>query len=86
VRVDLGRLDLTDGAQVTLRGVRVRDDDIPAAAFALIDRAEIAYTTKERALHAVTTLTGPALVAALHGIDLPGNLFGALLELVSARG
>jgi hypothetical protein len=85
VRVELGRLDLTHGVAVTLRGIRVRDDDVPAAAFALVDRAEIAYTAKERALAAVTTLTGPALVAELHALDLPGNLYGALLELVSAR-
>ena len=85
VRVDLGRLDLTHGVVVTLRGIRLRDDDVPAAAFALVDRAEIAYTAKERALAAVTTLTGPALVAELHALDLPGNLYGALLELVSAR-
>ncbi|HKG50112.1 MAG TPA: TIM-barrel domain-containing protein [Actinomycetales bacterium] len=85
VRVQLGRLELAGGVEVTLRGVRLSGEDVPATAFALLDRAEIAYTTKERALDAVTTLTGPALIAALHAIDLPGNLFGALLELVSAR-
>jgi hypothetical protein len=85
VRVDLGRLDLTEGVEVRLLDVRLRDDDVPASAFALLDRAEIGYVLKERALAAVTTLTGPALLAALHALDLPGNLYGALLELVSAR-
>src|SRR4051794_20743452 len=85
VRVDLGRLDLTEGVEVRLRNVRLRDDDVPAAAFALVDRAEIDYALKEEALAAVTTLAGPALLAALHALDLPGNLYGALLEVASAR-
>ena len=85
VRVDLGRLDLTHGVEIRLLDVKLRDDDVPAAAFALLDRAEIGYVLKEQALAAVTTLTGPALIAALHALDLPGNLYGALLELVSAR-
>ena len=84
LRIDLGPLDLTGGAELVLTGVRLRHEDLAAAAFALLDRAEIAVETKERALATVTAHRGPALAAALHALDLPGNVFGALLELLTA--
>jgi hypothetical protein len=84
LRIDLGALDLTDGVELTLTGVRLRHEDVAGSAFALLDRAEIAVETKERTLATVTAHRGPALAAALHALDLPGNLYGALLELVTA--
>jgi hypothetical protein len=82
--VELGPLDLTHGVEILLTGVRRRAEDLVESAFALLDRAEISVVAKERALAAVTAHRGPALLAALHALDLPGNLYGALLELATA--
>jgi len=85
-RLELGVLDLTGGAEVTLTGVRLGARDLVGTAFSVLDRAEIAFATKEHAFDAVCSLSGTALTAALHALDLPGNLYGALLEIVSADG
>lgn len=84
LRFDLGLLDLAQGAEVAVTGVRLRPGDVVETAFALLDMAEIAFDTKEQAFRAVSTLSGTALVGALHALHLPGNLYGALVELVSA--
>ncbi|MGV8966462.1 MAG: TIM-barrel domain-containing protein [Cellulomonas sp.] len=82
--VELGTVDLSAGLELRLDGVRQRPADLAADVFALLDDAEISYDTKARALAASGSLTGSPLAAALHGLGLPGNLLGALLELLSA--
>ena len=84
--VELGTVDLSAGLEVRFDGVRVRRDDIVAEAFVLLDDAEIAYDVKTRAMELVGSMSGTALVSALHVLDLPGNLYGALLEIASAAG
>ncbi|HEY8719546.1 TIM-barrel domain-containing protein [Pengzhenrongella sp.] len=82
--VELGTLDLSAGVQVRLEGVRLVPPDVGAAAFALLDEAEIGYDLKAQVMEMVGALSGRALLSALHTLELPGNLYGALLEIVSA--
>jgi alpha-glucosidase (family GH31 glycosyl hydrolase) len=84
--IELGTVDLSAGLELRLDGVRVRRRDIAGEAFALLDEAEIAYDVKTRAMELVGSLSGTALLSALHALDLPGNLYGALMEIVSATG
>lgn len=85
VVVELGRLDLADGAEVTLDGVQLQREAIRDRIFHLLHEAEIAYELKDRALDIVEGQDGHARIASLHGLELPGNLFGALLEILTAR-
>ncbi|NTW39551.1 MAG: glycoside hydrolase [Cellulomonadaceae bacterium] len=82
--VELGSLDLSEGVEVRLVGVHLADVDVAGEVFAILDRAQIEYAAKERAFTAVTSLTGTARAAALHALDLPGNLYGAVLEVLAA--
>ena len=82
--VELGAVDLSAGLELRLEGVLVRQPDIAAQAFALLDDAEISYDVKSRVMGLVGSMSGSALLAALHVLALPGNLYGALLEIVSA--
>ena len=84
LRVRLGTLDLADGVEVHLEGLRHRGPDVHGDVFRLLDEAEIAFDTKSRVMELVERMSGPALVASLHGLDLPGNLYGAILEVVAA--
>ncbi|MFI2753711.1 TIM-barrel domain-containing protein [Cellulomonas sp. P22] len=84
LRVELGTLDLTDGVEVHLEGLRRRGPDLHGDVFALLDEAEIAYDTKSRVMALVERMSGTALVSTLHGLDLPGNLYGAIVEVVAA--
>jgi alpha-glucosidase (family GH31 glycosyl hydrolase) len=84
LRLELGHLDLTGGVELAISGVRLRGDDVVGSAFALVDRAEVAFEAKERAFAAFRQHTGTVLTAELHALDLPGNLYGALLEVISA--
>ena len=80
VRLDLGVLDLSSGVTVQLTGIRLPVLDAAASVFDVLDRAQIAFGAKESAYAVVRNLRGRARVEALHALDLPGNLFGALLE------
>ncbi|WP_066583798.1 glycoside hydrolase family 31 protein [Cellulomonas timonensis] len=84
VLVDLGTLDLSAGATLELTGVTEAGNDLEDRVFTVLDAAEIAYDLKATVLQAVRQSSGAALLAALHSLDLPGNLFGVLAELVSA--
>lgn len=84
VTVDLGAVDLSDGLTLTLDGVRQAPHDLEAAFFTVVDDALVAYDLKRAVMDAQASLDGAALIAALHRLDLPGNLFGALVELVAA--
>lgn len=84
-RVALGEVDLTDGLELRLEDVVVRRTDVLGEVFALLDEAEIDFEVKDRAWAAAQGLDGLALVAALHAMDLPGNLLGGLIELLSAQ-
>ncbi|MBE3075542.1 MAG: glycoside hydrolase [Actinobacteria bacterium] len=84
--VELGTVDLSAGLELRLSGVRMRRSDVAAQAFALLDDAEIAHDIKTQAMELVELRSGTTLVSALHVLDLPGNLYGALLEIVSAAG
>lgn len=84
LRVDLGRVDLTEGLDLTLSALTPARVDVEKEAFALLDAAEIAFLTKEAAWSAVSRLDGLALAQELTTIDLPESLRGALLERASA--
>ncbi|WP_407341626.1 TIM-barrel domain-containing protein [Pengzhenrongella phosphoraccumulans] len=83
-RVELGSVDLARGLEVRLDGVRTRAADLAAAVFALLDDAEIAYDDKERVMALTLSSGGTELLGALHPLGLAGNLYGALVELISA--
>ena len=79
-RIDLGTLDLSEGVSVELAGIRLPVLDAAEAVFDVLDRAEIAFSDKESAYAVVQRLRGRARVEALHALEMPGNLFGALME------
>lgn len=82
--VDLGVVDVTAGVTVELHGMKQRLNHTEEDVFALLDQAQISYDLKTTVLHAVQTHEPLLLVAALQTLDLPGNLFDVLLELVGA--
>ena len=84
VVIDLGTVDLSDGLTLTLHDVRQAPRDLEAAFFTIVDDALVAYDLKRAVMDAQSALDGAALIAALHRLDLPGNLFGALVEQVAA--
>lgn len=81
-RFDLGQVNLANFT-VRLTEVAWQPTDWRAAAFALLEAAEIALTSKERAWAAVQQLSGAPLVAALAALSLPPSLHGALTELIA---
>ena len=83
MRIELGAVELGEGLELRLTGVRSREMDLVASAFTLLDRAEIAYHAKESAWQAVKESGGLALVQQLNAIDLPGVLRDALVELAA---
>ncbi|PYG00255.1 protein of unknown function [Georgenia satyanarayanai] len=82
--VPLGPTDLSEGIVLHLEGVGLTTPDLARETFTLLDQAEIAYDAKSAVQELVERLEGSALLAALHSLDLPGHLYGALVELVSA--
>ncbi|WP_211244156.1 TIM-barrel domain-containing protein [Actinospica robiniae] len=88
VIVDLGCLDLSVAvAQVSrLRPLsRTTAEDV----FDILQEAAIDYEVKEHAYaaaerYAAGRLSGTALAGLWHSLALPGNLYGALLEIISA--
>lgn len=84
--VDLGSVDLAAGVTVHLWGTRMARLDLRADVFDLLDAAQIEFAVKEAAMAAARDLSGVALLAAWHRLDLPGNLYGALTELAAAGG
>jgi hypothetical protein len=85
VVVELSRLGLSGGVEVALRGVRLQPAAVRDRIFRLLHEAEITYELKDRALDVVERQDGNARIASLHGLELPGNLYGALLEILTAR-
>ncbi len=84
--LDLGRLEAGTPVEVRLTGVRLGADDVRARVFAVLDQAQIAFEVKEQVLAAVERQEGTALLASLHAMRLPGNLYGVLTELLSLTG
>ena len=85
LRIELGTVDLTGGLVLNAYGVRRREMDLAASAFALLDRAEIAYQAKESAWQAMREGSGLALVQELNAVELPGMLRDALVELAAVH-
>ena len=83
LRVELGRVS-SDGATVVLTGLHPATSDLVGDAFALLDAAEIAFTTKEAAWSAVKRLDGLPLAQELTTLDLPPVLRDALHERAAA--
>ncbi|MEZ5087923.1 MAG: glycoside hydrolase family 31 protein [Tessaracoccus sp.] len=84
LRIDLGRVDMTAGIDVTVAGLVPAPVDAVGESFALLDAAEIAFTTKEQAWSAVKRLDGLALAQELATLDLPDLLRDAILERAAA--
>lgn len=84
IRVDIGPVDLRDGLEVRLCGVRPRANSVRASIFEVLDQAEISYELKDTVMATVQRLAGVALLAALDSMELPGNLRGVLTEIVAA--
>jgi alpha-glucosidase (family GH31 glycosyl hydrolase) len=83
--VDLGTVDLTTGTELVLDGVRERPPARRQRIFELVDRAEIAFRVKDEIMTLVERHADGVLIAALHRLDLPPSLFGALLEVLAAE-
>lgn len=84
LHLDLGRVELTDGIEVTLDGIATRASAIAERTFELLDQAEVSYALKDRVMTVVETLDREARPAALHAIGAPDTLYGALLEILAS--
>lgn len=80
LRIDLGEVDMTQGAQIRVDGLVEEGVNVLGLVFELLDSAEIGYQAKELAMAAVKELSGTALAAQLLELDLPEELYGAVLE------
>jgi hypothetical protein len=83
--LDLGTVDLSTGTELVLDGVRQRRSARRERIFELVDRAQIAYELKDEIMTLVERHTDGVLLAALHRLDLPHSLYGALLEIVGGE-
>ncbi|MGB4779075.1 TIM-barrel domain-containing protein [Microbacterium sp.] len=84
LRIDLGAVDMTSGADIALTGLQPAPVNVATEAFALIDGAEIDHLPKLAAWDAVNTRDGLDFAQELALIDLPASLRDALLERVAA--
>lgn len=82
--LDLGRLEAGTPAEVRLAGVRLGVDDVRARVFDVLDHAQIEYDLKSRVMALVEKQEGATLLASLHAMRLPGNLYGVLAEILTA--
>ena len=85
LRISLGAIDPAVGRTLTVRGARAIARDVVVDAFRLLDGAELAYETKERAWSAVQQQDGLALAETLATLDLPAVLRSAIVEAASVR-
>ena len=73
---------------VTAAHAALADNDVCGRAFALLDRAEIAFDTKSAVMDRIEELNSGRSAASILGelltMDLPGNLLPALSELLTA--
>ena len=60
------------------------NDDVRDRIFTLLDDAQLEYATKD-AVWAATDGELDAVVAELTAMELPGGLYGALVELLTAN-
>ena len=82
LRIPLGAVALSAGAEIRLAGIVPATSDAAAAGFALLDRAQVDYSLKQIAYSAgISRLSGIALAQFLDTLPLPANLRGALLEV-----
>jgi alpha-glucosidase (family GH31 glycosyl hydrolase) len=84
LHLDLGRVELAAGIEVTLNGMTTGGPTIADRTFDLLDQAEISYALKDRIMSVIELLDGEARAAALHAIGAPDTLFGALLEILAS--
>lgn len=83
LRIDLGTIDMTVGAELTLT-LAPAPSNVEKETFLLLDAAEIEYMTKQIAWHTVQRRDGLALARSLASLDLPQDLRDALLERAAA--
>ena len=88
-----GSVSVPLGAVESAAGLRVRIDgdlrpggnvDVRARIFALLDAAQIEYAVKEQ-VWAATERPLETAIAELTAMNLPGNLYDALVELLTAH-
>jgi len=85
--IELGSVDLSGGLELRLIGVRLREPSVAADCFTVVDDAEMLYDLKTGVFNVIESgLVGAALLAALDVLELPGNLFAALTEIIAAGG
>ncbi len=86
VVVALGEVDRAAELRATVAGdLRLRtNDDVRARIFTLLDDAQIEYSTKTTAWSLVDNPLD-RVIAELSTLDLPGNLYRALIELLTAN-
>ncbi len=84
--VDLGRRDTAQSIVATVSGDRRLDaGDTRRRLFGLLDQGQIPYELKSATWVAATRGTPSAAALAVTRLDLPGNLTGAVLEIMLAR-
>jgi len=84
ISIPLGPVDLSQEATVEILGGGRQLNPVSEEVFGLLDRAQIPFGIKEQVMAAVANTPGPTVVPALEAMDLPGNLRGALTELIAA--
>jgi hypothetical protein len=81
LRIPVGRHRLEEGLTVHLTGVTAQPTKSAERAFELLDRAQMEYQLKHRALDGVTRTQGIELAQFLDTVPLPESLRGALVEV-----
>ncbi len=86
VVIALGEVDPAVELRATVGGdLRLRtNDDVRTRIFALLDDAQIEYSTKTTVWSLIDNSL-ERVVAELTALELPGNLYGALIELLTAN-
>ena len=84
--LELGEVPTAAGATARFSGAREFDNQVEQRLFALLDRAEIGFTTKQQCFDAITqNPTAGRRMAVLRALGLDPVLLDVLAEVVLAR-
>lgn len=74
-----------NGAVLSLKEIKYTDNEVTDRCFHIIDRAEIEIMTKENVFHVIETQTDAVqLLGSLAALELDRDLYGALVEIITA--
>lgn len=81
--IALGELDLREGAELRLAGVRTAPPALADEVFQILEPAQLPYLTKDRVWGAVESgASGTEVLAAVTALGLPEDLVAAVAEVI----